>query len=136
MLVHECVLWQHQHTSGLSEWIFEVHDLAASRNRRPHAWSVVQRDTVSFQHEQALPSPHTPSGLMLKRITMFLRWVRTHPMPGIGCPVKFYIRCPGNWKIGISGNPEIRIFGDSEPRESENLDFRIPGNPDFGKSDF
>ena len=52
------------------------------------------------------------------------------------CPGKFHIRCPGNRKNGIFGFPKIRIFGDSGVRESENLDFRIFGNPDFRKSDF
>ena len=77
-------------------------------------------------------------GIILKEglITMFLRWVRTPLMPGIGCLGKFYIRCPGIQKIGIFRFPEIRIFGDSEVRKSENRDFRIPGHPEFRKSDF
>ena len=70
---------------------------------------------------------------------MFLRWLRTPPMPGIGCPGTFYIRCPGNRKIGIfrspenpdfqksghleiwiSGFPEIRIFGNRNSEIPEN----------------
>ena len=69
-------------------------------------------------------------------ITMFLRWVRTPPMPGIGCLGKFYIRCPGNPKIGIFRFPEMPVFGDLEVGKSENPDFWISGNPDFRKSDF
>ena len=74
--------------------------------------------------------------MLLQVITMFLRWVRRHPMPGIGCLGKFYIRCLGNRKIRIFGFPKIRIFGNLEVRKSENLDFQIPENPDFRKSDF
>ena len=69
-------------------------------------------------------------------ITLFLRWVWTPPMPGIGCLGKFYIRCPGYRKIGIFRFPEIRISGDLEVQKSENRDFRIPRNPGFRKPDF
>ena len=71
-----------------------------------------------------------------RQITMFLWWVRTPPMPGIGCPGKFYIRCPRNRKIGISGYLGISMFGELEVRKSENPDLGIPGIPDFRKSDF
>ena len=53
----------------------------------------------------------TESAGMAQLITMFLRWVRRHPMPGIGCLGKFYIRCPGKRKTWIFGFSEIRIFG-------------------------
>ena len=76
------------------------------------------------------------TGKLLWKITMFLRWVRRHPMPGIGCLGKFYIRCLGNRKIRIFGFPEIRIFGNLQVRKSENPDFRISENPDFRKPGF
>ena len=44
-------------------------------------------------------------------ITLFLRWVWTPPMPGIGCLGKFYIRCPGNLEIRTSGKPDFRKSG-------------------------
>ena len=69
--------------------------------------------------------------------TLFRRWIRTPPMPGIGCLGKFYIRCPG---IGKSGLSDFRKSGFSEIRKSRNptiwifgfLDFRIFGNRNSG----
>ena len=69
-----------------------------------------------------------PQHRRFRAITMFLRWVWTSPMPGIGCFGKFCIRCPGNRKIAIFRFPEIRI---SEIRKSGNLKIQIFGFPEI-----
>ena len=95
---------------------------------------------------QLMLAKYQPSTvLFIQLITMFLRWIRTPPMPGIECLGEFVdfrkSRFPEIWKSGnlnirVFSNPGIRSFRKTEfwdSGKSENQDFRSSDVPDFRK---